>query len=79
MAYVRLIRKAINISDNWDGLLHRSKHHGFETYDDSYWKKQIDFLGGKKFDGADNAIKLPAMELLDFLKLPKGTERIWSA
>jgi len=71
--------KPLIYQTNWDGLLHRSKHHGFETYDDSYWKKQIDFLGGKKFDGADNAIKLPAMELLDFLKLPKGTERIWSA
>jgi hypothetical protein len=69
--------KPLIYQTNWDGLLHRSKQHGFETYDDTYWKKQITDLGGKKFGGVKNTIKIPAKKFLEFMKLPKGTEHIW--
>jgi Asparagine synthase len=71
--------KPLIYQTHWDGLLHRSKQHGFETYDDSYWKKQIHDLGGRKFGGTDNLIQIPAKEFLEFMKSPKGTERIWKA
>lgn len=61
---------------NWDGLIHRAKQHGFEKFDDSYWKPRIDALGMKRLWSSQDLI-IPAKELLAFLKQPKGTTKIW--
>jgi hypothetical protein len=60
---------------NWDGLLHRSKQHGFETYSkDDYWKKQIELQRA----GRKNILYADAFEFTEFLKQPKGTQRLWT-
>lgn len=65
---------------NWgDGLIHRSKKHGFETYDDSFWKAEIHRIGSEAFGHHDNEVRMKIGDFMAFAESKSPLHQIWHA
>lgn len=71
--------KPLVYAQQWDGLIHKTKRHGFETFDDRELKQDIHRLGSNKLSGMSTDINIPVDKFLSFMKRPKGTKGIWTA
>lgn len=62
-----------------DGLIHRSKRHGFETYDDSFWKTEIHRIGSESFGHRDNEVRMKAGDFVAFAESKSPLNQVWYA